>query len=291
MAERKRTSEVDWEDVRYFGRLADLGSLSATARSFGVNHATVARHVASLEQSLAVALFDRRSDGYHLTAEGRELLDEARAMATAADAIVDRIGGGSRTAGPVRITATELIAAHLVPSLAGLASTHPGIDLEIIVDSRLLSLARREADIAVRIGHPKDSDLLCRRLGDLKFGFFANADWAERVRSGSAPEFVGFDTDTATRVAEAQWLAERFPSARVPFRISGHLAQAAAARAGFGIALLPCFLADKNPDLVRIDLGALPADRPLWLIIRPELARQPRFRVVTEAIVALFRDF
>ncbi len=285
---QKRTRRLDWEDIRYFRRLAEVGSLSAAARSLGVNHATVSRHVASLEATLGTALFDRRPDGYVLTAEGRLLVDEAEAMAAAADAILDRIEDVGPPGGPVRLTATAMLAEHvLVPGLAPLRQTHPGI--EILIDGRLLSIARREADIAIRLGHPRDSALLCRRLCDLAYDFYANADWAARLASGAAPAFVGFDVATSAVVAEALWLAERYPAARMALRVNGHTAQAAAARAGFGLALLPRFLGDADAALTRIDLGARPADRPVWLVTRPDLARQPRFRAVIDTIAPLFR--
>ncbi len=282
---------MDWDDIRYFARLAELGSLSATARSFGVNHATVARHIAQLEARLGAVLFDRRADGYAPTAEGLHLIGEAKTMAAAADAILDRMRGRGLVAGPVRLTTVSLIAEHvLIPGLAAFRQSHPAIDIELIMEGRLLSLARREADIAIRLGHPRDSDLVCRRLCDLAYDFFALPEWEERLARKEPPHFVGFDVDRVQTIAEALWLSERFPDARFAFRVNGHAAQAAAARAGYGIALLPRFLGLRDPALCRIDLGARPADRPLWLVTRPDIARQDRFRAVIDAITPLFRS-
>ncbi len=282
---------MDWDDIRYFARLAELGSLAATARSFGVNHATVARHIARLERQLGTTLFDRRAEGYVPTVEGLQLIGDARAMASSADAILDRMRGRGLVSGPVRLTAVTMLAEQvLIPGLAALRSRHPGIDLELIMDGRVLSLARREADIAIRLGHPQDSDLVCRRLCDLAYAFYATPQWQERIDAGDAPHFVGFDAERAAAIAEAQWLAERYPDARFPFRVNGHAAQAAAARAGFGIALLPRFLGDREDMLGVVDLGALPADRPIWLVTRPDIARQERFRAVIDAITPLFRS-
>src|SRR4051794_31857665 len=102
MPDKKRTV-MDWEDVRYFVALARHGTLSAAARGLRVNHATVARRVASLETLLGRALFDRRAKGYVLTAEGKAVLDEARAMDEAALAVLRRLDSGTELSGPVRL--------------------------------------------------------------------------------------------------------------------------------------------------------------------------------------------
>ena len=91
MPDKKRTARLDWEDVRYFVALARHATLSATARALRVNHATVARRIASLETLLGRALFDRRANGYVLTAEGRSVLDEASAMDEAALSVLRRL--------------------------------------------------------------------------------------------------------------------------------------------------------------------------------------------------------
>src|SRR3954468_12446188 len=104
MPDKKRTA-LDWEDVRYFVALARYGTLSATARGLRVNHATVARRVSSLETLLRRPLFDRRADGYALTAEGKAVLDEACSMDEAALAVLHRLDAGTELNGPVRVTA------------------------------------------------------------------------------------------------------------------------------------------------------------------------------------------
>src|SRR4051794_20719046 len=110
MPERKRTATLDWEDIRYFVALARHGTLSATSRALRVNHATVARRVASLETKLGRSLFDRRADGYVLTANGKALLEEAQAMDDAALSVLHRLDTGAELGGLVRLTATRVLA-------------------------------------------------------------------------------------------------------------------------------------------------------------------------------------
>jgi DNA-binding transcriptional LysR family regulator len=163
MPDKKRTSRLDWEDVRYFIALARHGTLSATARALRVNHATVARRITSLEILLARALFERRADGYALTAEGKAVLDEAGAMDEAALSVLRRLDAGTELSGLVRLTSGRTLAeTFLIDRLSAFHQRYPAIDIEWIGEARLMSLARREADIRKRLPE-RDVWLLIRR--------------------------------------------------------------------------------------------------------------------------------
>ncbi|WP_198370665.1 LysR family transcriptional regulator [Roseomonas rosulenta] len=290
MPDRIRTAALDWEDCRYFVALAAEGTLSATARRLRVNHATVARRVASLEAALGRTLFDRRAEGYVLTAEGRAVLEEARGMEEAALGVLRRLDAAGALEGPVRLTTTRSLAeGFLVRRLGGLRRAHPGIDLELLAELRVISLARREADIAIRLGRPADSTLAGRRIGRLGHGFYAAPERAAQVAAGETPVLVGYDQDSAF-VPETTWLATHFPSARLAFRSNSQAAQAQAARVGFGVALLPHYLAAGDPLLVAVDLGATPPSREAWLLVRRDISRVPRVRAVAEAVATIFRQ-
>src|SRR6476660_4503907 len=165
MPDRKRTADLDWEDVRYFVALALYGTLSATARALRVNHATVARRVTSLETLLGRPLFERRADGYILTAEGKAVLDEASAMDEAALSVLRRLDAVTELGALVRLPAGRVLAeCFLIDRLDGFHERYPAINLEVVGEARVMSLARREADIALRFGLPKDSALVGRRV-------------------------------------------------------------------------------------------------------------------------------
>src|SRR6516165_10417145 len=141
MADKKRT-ELDWEDVRYFVALARHRTLSATARALHVNHATVARRVASLETLLGHPIFDRRASGYVLTAEGKALVNHASAMNDAALSILRRLDVGTELSGRVRLAAGRVLAERfLIDRLRAFHERYPAIDLEVIGGSRVVSLA------------------------------------------------------------------------------------------------------------------------------------------------------
>ncbi len=279
---------IDWEDVRFFAALARHGSLSATARALAVNHATVARRVTGLEDALGTRLFERRPTGYELTEAGRLALDAAGTMESAASAL-PRLGPEAAPAGLVRITATpSLTEAFLIPHLAALQQRHPALDLELLADRRSISLARHEADLALRLGRSADAELIARRVASIRYGFYGTPAWRERLERGAPPVFVGFD-EAGGPIPEADWLARRFPGLRLAFRTNSQMAQARAARAGCGLTLLPRFLVESDPVLVPVSLPELPPVRDLWLLTRPDVRRIPQLRVVADFLVDLFR--
>ena len=230
MADRKRTAAIDWEDLRYFVALARYGTLSATARGLRVNHATVARRVTSLETRLGRSLFDRRADGYALTVEGKAVLDEARAMEEAALSVLNRLDARTELSGTVRITVGRVLAERfLIERLRAFHERYPAIDLEVVGGSRIVSLARREADVALHFGPSKDSELVTRRVARITFSLYASPAYRDRLKAGDTPMFVGFDEESDF-VAEAAWLTRRFGDRRFSFRTPSQTTQAAAAR-------------------------------------------------------------
>src|SRR5262249_8756031 len=208
MPDRFRTGRIDWEDVRYFVALARHGSLSAAARALTVNHATVARRLAALEQALGPKLFKRRPSGFELTPAGSSALEAAGAMEGAA-ATLTRIEPETALTGLVRITATPSLAeVFLIPRLAALQQRHSALDLEIMAERRPISLKRHESDIALRLGPPERGDLLARCIGHVAYRFYAAPAWRDRLKNGIAPCLIGFD-EAGAQLPEAMWLARR----------------------------------------------------------------------------------
>ncbi|WP_257458028.1 LysR family transcriptional regulator [Archangium lipolyticum] len=279
--QNRSTGPLDWEDLRVFVALARAGSLSAAARALKVSHATVGRRIAALEKTLGLALFDRRADGYALTAEGAAVLELAAGMDERALAILRRAGREAGLTGTVRLTTTEGLAERfLIPRLAGFHHRHPGIDLEVLIDPRSLSLARREADVAVRLARPRAGELVTRRLAVLTYGVYV-------APGGDTSAWVGVD-DSLAHLPEAQWLARHAAGARVVLRVNGLLAQLAAVRSGFGKALLPRWFAEEEGGLVAVPPPAPPPVREAWLVVHRDLKDVPRVRALIDAVVAAF---
>jgi DNA-binding transcriptional LysR family regulator len=289
MPDKKRTAALDWEDLRYFVALARYGTLSATARGLRVNHATVARRVTGLETRLGRSLFDRRADGYALTVEGKAVLDEARPMEEAALSVLNRLDAGTDLSGIVRLTVGRVLAERfLIERLRAFHERYPAIDLEVVGGSRVVSLARREADVALRFGAPKDSELIARRVARIAFSLYASPAYRDRLKAGDTPMFVGFDEESDF-VAEAAWLTRRFGDRRFSFRTPSQTTQAAAARAGYGVALLPRFVAADDRGLVQVMPKERLPERDVWLLIRRDLTKVPRVRAVADYLAEVFR--
>jgi molybdate transport repressor ModE-like protein len=281
MAVQKRAGPLDWEDLRVFVALARAGSLSAAARELKVSHATVGRRIAALEETLGRPLFERRVDGYVLTAEGAGVLELAADMEERAQGILRRAGQEAGLTGTVRLTAPEPFAERfLIPRLAALHRRHPGIILEVVSDPRSLSLARREADLAVRFARPQGGELVTRRLATLASGVYA-------APGGDTSGWIGMD-DSLAHLPEAKWLARHVGNERFVLRANTLTGLLAATRAGFGKALLSRWFAEEEGGLVALPPPAPPPVREAWLVVHPDLKEVPRVRVVIDAVVAAF---
>jgi DNA-binding transcriptional LysR family regulator len=262
--------------------------LSGAARALGVNHATVARRISALEAALGKVLFDRRADGYGLTPNGQAALDIALAVERSVIAFAESVGS-DQFEGSVRVTTIRSFAnAVLASGLTAMVRRFPGLVLEILTDIRVMSLARREADIAVRLGRPKDSGLVGRKLAQVHYAFYGARGDANREE----PHFIANDQDAAG-VIEAAWLEKQLDAGRIFFRSNSFDLQAAAARAGLGVVMLPCYLGDRDPGLKRVYPMAPHPPRDLWILSPRELSKTPRVRLVLdeiEGIVAAHRD-
>lgn len=288
MADQKRTA-VDWEDVRVFLALGRHGSLSAAARALSVTHATISRRIQSLEDSVGEKLVERRPEGYVLTTAGTRALVAAGDMEAAA-LTFGRSGDDGAPKGLVRINASPALAlGFLIARLAELPTLHPGLDIDLATDMRSISLDRHQADIAVRLGVPKDGDVIAKPLGLMASGIYGIAGLCDAVMAGREPVFVGFDEENGD-IPDAIWLARHFPRSRVAFRAGHQMAQAAAARAGAGLVVLPHYIGRQMPDLRLVDLGRVPEPREVWMLIRRQDRKALPIRTVADHLVRVFGD-
>lgn len=274
-----------------FLALGRYRSLSAAARALQVNHATIARRIQSLEDSMGEKLVERRPDGYVLTSAGEIALQAATGMEAAAERLVrsDRTESED-VRGVVRINAPPALAhAFLSAQLAKITAAHPGLDIDLATDLRSISLERRKADIAVRIGKPADGDFIAKPVGKLVFGFYGTEERCREVEAGHAPSFVSFDEQNSD-MPEGTWVAQQFPRARVAFRAENQVLQATAARMGAGLALLPHYIGRQVPDLRLCSLTPVPPARDVSLLIRGQDRNAAPIRAVINHLVEAFRE-
>ncbi|WP_300296617.1 LysR family transcriptional regulator [Ferrovibrio sp.] len=279
----KRTDDIDWNDLRYVLALARHGSLSATARLLKVNHATVARRIAALEAGLGILLFERRARGYRPTPQAQPVLQAAEQV-EAPLLRLERLADAGRSMqieGNVRVTCTEGIASHCVaPQLAALRQRWPGLQIEITVEHRSLSLARREADIAIRWARPQSGELYASRLGSVPYRLYRNP------LAMDATAVAAFDESLAD-LPETQWLAKQ-KTLHPVIRSNSMLPLVAAAQAGACGILLPEFIGRQLPGLVA-EPGRPPVTRELWLVLHRDLRRTPRVRTVADFLGTAIR--
>ena len=288
MTDRKRTA-IDWQDVRVFLTLARHGSLSAAARTLGVNHATVSRRLHGLEQRLGETLVERRSEGYVLTPAGTHALEAASDMEKAAQ-ILDRGMMEGAPSGVVRINAPPALAnGFLASRLGALASRHPRLDIELASNHRFVSLERHEADLAIRFRRGEDGDFVARPLVTVGYGFYGTDQACRCVEAGADPVLIGFDEANAY-LPGATWMARRFPRARLAFRANDQFGQSIAARSGAGLALLPHYLGRSDPVLRVCDLGAAPPSSEVFLLTRRRDGKHPSIRAVADEVAGMFEQ-
>jgi DNA-binding transcriptional LysR family regulator len=278
---------MEWDDLKHFVLVARLGTLTKAAHALRTTAATVARRISRLEAKLVARLFERTYAGYHLTPVGKRLLTKAEEVEESILAIErEALGQDVRPAGRVRLTTTEDIATLAIgPHLDAFARQFPEIQLEILSSREVLSLARGEADIALRTVRPARGGLVIRQAGWWNLALYAAKSYARQhglrppMSDLSGVEIITWTPDLA-HFRGGPWFSEHARNARVAFAASSRRVHHAACKAGMGVAILPSLLADQDEDLIRL----LPPERvistKLWLLVHRDLSRIPRVRSV-----------
>jgi DNA-binding transcriptional LysR family regulator len=273
---------LDWDDFRFILALHRKRSLKETARELGIDQATVGRRVYALEERLGTEIFEKRSDGFFLTTAGERILPTLAEIESSFLSIDRKLSGrDERIDGKVRIAMPGALANHwFIPTLGPLLARHPGLELEFLTGPEVLNLARREADLAIRLVRPKQRDLVIKRLGDLELALYAPA---KRGAPLDKLPFIGLSPDS-TSEAEAQLLARIGPPAQAPvIRSAAWHTVFCALKAGLGMGILPSFLGDTEPKLKRV-AGVEPAKMPLWLVVHPDIQKSARVQAVMEHV-------
>jgi DNA-binding transcriptional LysR family regulator len=281
---------VDWEDVRHFLAVVQSGTLSGAARSLKVDHATVSRRLAALEGALDVRLVDRLPRSCRLTTIGRQVFERAMEMEAGAHGIA-RLAKAAHTplVGRVTLSAPPVLVVHLLAEqLARFRAQQPDIRLSLSAQAQQVSLSRREADVAVRLVQADEAGSVTRKIGTMAFGLYAHRSYAHLGAPGNW-QFIAFDQSYA-EMPQQRWLlgiADGRPVACELNHISEHLI---AVRAGVGVAGLPCFLGERDRDLVRIYEGVLPFARDIWLVVHRDLRKNPAIRAVMDFVAVVISE-
>ena len=290
---------IGWEFYRSFLAVLQTGSLSAAARALGTTQPTVGRHIAALETSLKLTLFTRSQVGLLPTEASRVLRVYAEEMANAA-AVLERAATnqGEGIRGTVRVTASEVIGVEVLPSIiAKLRNKHPELKLELVLSNRPQDLLHREADIAVRMFRPKQTQLVVRRIGQIELGLHASKDYIEssgipeHMRSLKHHSLVGFDRPNDFIRQVTKMLPSGFEREHFAFSCDSDLAQLALIRTGAGIGVCQVRLAKRDNKLVRVLSDEFSLQMETWITMHENLRNNPPCRAVFDSLVEGFKRY
>jgi DNA-binding transcriptional LysR family regulator len=282
----------DWEDLRHFTVFAQKKSLSAAARQLKVDHVTVARRIASLEEALHLKLVERRPRAYFLTPDGERIAELGERMELESLA-VQRTASAGQTgiAGEVAVSAPPAMAAALIaPRLGDLRERYPALHIRLSGDTRNVSLVRRESDIAIRLSRPVDEELVVRKLATVTFSLYAAqaylaAHGADDVQGSHA--YIAYDA-SMDATPQQSWLQAQAGANPIVFRSNDLAIQAAAAGAGVGIAVLPDFMGGQDPRLTRLPHTGAALEREVWVAVHNDLRHAPRIQAVMAFLAECF---
>lgn len=286
-----RVPGLNWDDLRIVLAIAECGTLSATAVHLHLSHPTLSRRLQLIERRLGTRLFDRTPASLQLTAAGHDMCTLGQRLREDIAALERRIGGlDAGGDGSVRLTAPDAVSEYLLPGLlAELCREHRGLTIDLLVSNQLLSLAQREADIALRITPSPAETLHARRVGVVAMGVYAvrHADASRQYGDLHSDLFnqqwIGFDAALACS-GPGQWVARHVAQEQIRFRANTLLGAAQAAKAGMGCCVLPCFVGGSIAELQRVGPVLPELSLPLWLMVHPDMARLPRIRRACDAL-------
>ena len=282
---------LDWNDLKYFIAVADGGSTLAAGRALRVSQTTVARRVAAIEDALGIHLFEKRQAGYALTPAGRDLLDRARQVQTAALGFAEAAAAQSREVnGTVKITTEEIYAITLLaPLLRELHEAFPEILIELDTSQTVRDLGAGEADISLRSTKSTDqpAGLVGRQLCIDDWALYCSQSYADRhgvprsIAEMKEHAFIGGGGGNLWIHYQA-WLQALGLEQQVAMHHATSGGLLSGVRSGFGIAVLPCVVADADPDLVQCVPPRTDHGRILWLFTHDRVRHTPRVRAVID---------
>lgn len=281
-------NKFDWDDLRVFLGVARTRSALEASPALGIDQSTISRRIKRLEADIGSKLFDRNSQGHRLTSSGHRLLEHVeRLEGTLAAMEADVFGDSMALTGDIRLGATEAFGSYfLAPHLAHFCTRHPAISVDLLPMPRNVNLSKREADCSVTLDRPTTGSHVTSQLAQYRLLPYATPQYLERhapIRSASDlsvdHRWIDYVDDLLfadQQVSLRKWL----PTVKPFLRSTSVVAQFQAVRSGLGIAVLPCFLALHDPDLVPVLPEELDITRHFWLVAPAETRELARIRAL-----------
>lgn len=280
---------IRWDDLQIVSAIADTGTLSGAGRRLGISHATVFRRLTSMEARLGVALFERSRTGYTPSAAGEDLFAVATKVQADITGAERRLAGQDlRLSGTIRVTTTDtLFAGLLAPPFETFRADYPDVELEVVISNQVHSLSKREADIAIRPTARPPETLVGRRVGVIRQAVYGQRrHWQGTpftLDAWTEPPWIGPDNHMGNHALET-WMAQHGLDQRCHYRVDSMLGMQTATRSGTALSVLPRYLGDADPELVRLSDPIEELDVPLWMLTHPDLKRVKRIREFTRLI-------
>jgi DNA-binding transcriptional LysR family regulator len=283
---------MDWDKLRIFHAVADAGSLTHAGDQLHLSQSAVSRQIRALEESLGVTLFHRHARGLILTEQGELLFDATTAMAKRLDAAAARIRDSEdEVHGELRVTTTMGFGTlWLAPRLPALYKAYPNLNIDLMLEERVLDLPMREADVAIRMKEPSQADLIRRRLMNIRMRLYATPEYlAERgvpatMDDLSHHRLICQHAGTPQVAAGAALVAELMThEVASTLSVNNYFGVLQAVLSHLGIGILPDYVTEDFPHLVRVLPDVESAEVPVFLAYPEELRHSKR--------VAAFRDF
>jgi DNA-binding transcriptional LysR family regulator len=266
------------------------GRYVTAAEQLGINHTTISRRIAALEESIGGRVLARVAGGWELTDLGREALSAAEAIESAVGSLTADSGGLRALEGVVRISATDGFSAYIAaPAAAQVQRRHPKVAVEIVATTRRASQQRSGLDVEVVVGEPQVHRAEAIRLGDYRLGVYGSRDYlAEHgtplIVEDLARHPLVYFIDYMLQVDDLDLARSFAPAMRESVSSTNVFVHVEATRAAAGLGLLPCFMADRHDDLVRVLPDAVAIQLTYWLVARAETLRRPEVAAVVGEI-------
>ena len=284
----------DWNDLKFFLALSRQGKLVRAAARLHVDHTTVSRRIAALEKQLDVRLFDKSPNGYQLTDAGLRLLPLAEEIETRSNRLYREIAGkDARLSGTVRVATPEALGSQVIARhITEFKREHPDIEIELVAETRRMSLSKREADIAISFSRPDSGRLIAWKLCDYRLRLYASSDYLANYPPITAVEdlaqhdFVSYIEDLI-EMPELRFFDNTIKNAHVVFRSTNVSAQFNAILDGLGLGLVHCFMAQRESRLQVVLPQQVSVERTYWLLVHEDLRHVARIDAVCQFLTRI----
>ena len=283
---------MDWDYLRYIRALAIGGTLAKAGELLGVHQTTVLRRLDQMEESLGVQFFERSRDGLQLTPVGETAFREADRLAIEMENLERKlVGQDSAPVGKVRLAAEDaMMSALLSPILAELVREFPDIELETLTDNDVANLSHREADLTLRPENKPQATLEGERIASIESAVYGSARYCRRHRDmdvENRPEGCLWiiPDETFSHLATGRWYRKQLKNVTSFIRCNSLQSMHALAKAGAGLAVLPCYLGESTRELRRLSDPLEGESVDLWLHVNQDTQQMARVRIVMEYLV------